>query len=248
VHCIPGQDGVVLLEACLNGARGPDAHPRVPVDPDALARDAVAVLAQGADALHVHVRGADGAESYSPEAVAATLGALRAEVDAPVGVSTGAWVVPDPGERLALVTAWDVLPDFASVNFHEPGAAELAATLLERGVGVEAGLCNADAARVLIDAGLADRCVRFLLEPIDQDLTVAAATLDGLLATLDGVAPATVRLLHGFGDTTWPMLRRAAALGYASRIGLEDTLVLPDGTPAPGNAALVAAGRRLLDG
>jgi len=238
----------VLLQACLNGTRRPDAHPRVPTDPAALARDAVAVVAEGAGALHVHVRAADGAESYAPEAVAATLEALRSAVDVPIGVSTGAWVVPDPGERLALVAGWPRLPDFASVNFNEPGAVALARLLLDRGVGIEAGLWHADAARVLVDSGLAGECVRTLCEPIDQDLAVAAATLDALLAVLDDHAADVPRLLHGFGATTWPMLRRAAELGYASRIGLEDTLTLPDGSPAPDNATLVATGRAILDG
>lgn len=238
----------MLLQACLNGARRPDAHPRVPVDPAALARDAVAVVAVGAGALHVHVRGSDGTESYAPDAVGATIEALRAAVDIPVGVSTGAWVVPDPEARLALVEAWPAVPDFASVNFNEDGADALARLLLDRGVGIEAGLWNADAARTLAASGLAGECVRVLCEPLDQDPVAAEATLAGILEVLDGAAPATDRLLHGFGDTAWSMLRRAADLGYASRIGLEDTLVMPDGTPAPDNAALVDAGRRILDG
>lgn len=238
----------MLLQACLNGARRPDAHPRVPTTPATLAGDAVAVVAEGAGALHVHVRGPDGLESYVPEAVAATLDALRGAVDVPIGVSTGAWVVPDPDARLSLVGAWPVVPDFASVNFSEPGAAVLARLLLDRGVGIEAGLWHADAARVLVESGLADECVRVLCEPIDQDLAVAEATLADLCAVLEDAAVGAPRLLHGFGETTWPMLRRAADLGYASRIGLEDTLTLPDGSSAPDNAALVAVGRAILDG
>lgn len=236
------------LQACLNGARHPADHPRLPVTPAALAEAAVAAVAAGADALHVHVRGDDGAESYAPASVAATLTALRAAVDVPVGVSTGAWVVADPVVRADLISRWDVRPDFASVNFNEPGAAEVAAVLLARGVGVEAGLWNSDAARALVASGLVDECARLLLEPIDADLAAAEATLADLLDAVAGVAPGVPRLLHGFGATTWPMLRRAGALGLASRIGLEDTLTLPDGRPASDNAALVAAGRVLLDG
>lgn len=235
------------LQACLNGARRPADHPRLPVTPAAIAEAAVDAVGAGADALHVHVRGDDGAESYEPASVAATLGALRGAVDVPVGVSTGAWVVPDPLARADLISRWEVRPDFASVNFSEAGAAEVAALLVARGVGVEAGLWNAAAARALVASGLADRCVRLLLEPIDQDLDAAEATLTDLLDVVDGVAPRVPRLLHGFGATTWPILRRAGALGLASRIGLEDTLTLPDGTVALDNAALVTAGRLLLD-
>jgi uncharacterized protein (DUF849 family) len=39
---------------------------------------------------------------------------------------------------------------------------------------------------------------------------------------------------------------RGAARGHGIRTGLEDTPVLPDGTPAPGNGALVAAAAELL--
>jgi uncharacterized protein (DUF849 family) len=44
----------------------------------------------------------------------------------------------------------------------------------------------------------------------------------------------------------WPALRQAARLGLDMRIGLEDTLEMPDGSLAPDNAALVAAARALI--
>ncbi|MDG4860878.1 3-keto-5-aminohexanoate cleavage protein, partial [Streptomyces sp. T-3] len=48
-------------------------------------------------------------------------------------------------------------------------------------------------------------------------------------------------LLHGEEGGAWPVLRLARHLGLATRIGLEDTLLLPDGERAAGNAELVAA-------
>jgi uncharacterized protein (DUF849 family) len=50
-----------------------------------------------------------------------------------------------------------------------------------------------------------------------------------------------VLLLHRGGRTAWPLFRHAAHRGPATRIGLEDDLVLPDGSLAPDNAALVRA-------
>lgn len=47
-------------------------------------------------------------------------------------------------------------------------------------------------------------------------------------------------LLHGTEATAWPMMAEAIIRGYDVRIGLEDTLVLPDGRMAQGNAELVA--------
>jgi uncharacterized protein (DUF849 family) len=46
-------------------------------------------------------------------------------------------------------------------------------------------------------------------------------------------------LLHGTEATVWPMMDEAIARGYDVRIGLEDTLVMPDGRPAKDNVALV---------
>ena len=48
------------------------------------------------------------------------------------------------------------------------------------------------------------------------------------------------RLLHGTEATSWPIMEEALIRGYGVRIGLEDTLTLPDGSVARDNAELVA--------
>jgi hypothetical protein len=53
-------------------------------------------------------------------------------------------------------------------------------------------------------------------------------------------------LLHGEDDTAWPVLTHAARLELDTRVGLEDTLLLPDGTAAPDNATLISLARRTL--
>ena len=55
-------------------------------------------------------------------------------------------------------------------------------------------------------------------------------------------------LLHGEGASAWPALRLAIELGLDTRIGLEDTLVLPDGRIASGNAELVDVALALIRG
>jgi uncharacterized protein (DUF849 family) len=185
--------------------------------------------------------------SLAADDLAAALGGVRAAArGTPVGVSTGAWILGDPTLRLAAVERRGALPDFASVNFDETGAVPLARLLRSRGVGGEAGLATRDAAERLVDSGLGPQCVRVLLEPEEQDTDAALATVVGLDALLDRGGIWRPRLLHGTGATAWPLFAAAAARGYDTRVGLEDTLTLPDGRPAPGNAALVAAARRLL--
>lgn len=229
----------MLLKACLNGGCQLDDHPRCPITPAELAADGAAAIAAGADALHVHPRDEDGFESLAPPDVAATVEAMREIVDAPIGVTTGAWIMPDADERLRSVEAWTVVPDFASVNFHEPGAAELAKALLDRDVAVEAGLFEANAAANLVASGLADRMVRILLEPMDETTEAAVATVDDIERVLEGVAPDVPRLLHGRRDTAWDLLAEAARRGYEARIGIEDTVRLPDGSRAHDNAELI---------
>ena len=96
-----------MLKACLNGAREPDAHPALPVSAEALAVDAAACVAAGVQALHVHPRGADGRESLRASVIDATVGVLHEAVPGvAIGVSTGAWIVPDPRERAGEVASW----------------------------------------------------------------------------------------------------------------------------------------------
>jgi len=139
------------------------------------------------------------------------------------------------------VATWQELPDFVSVNLSEPGALDLCKDLLARGIDVEAGLWTPDDARLLLDSGLADRCLRLLIEPMDEGVDAALETVRGIERRLDTVGVRPPWLLHGTGATAWPVLAVALQRGYDTRIGFEDTLTLPDGRPARDNAALVAA-------
>jgi uncharacterized protein (DUF849 family) len=244
-----------VLKACVNGARSRYEHPALPVTPVELARDLAAVAAVGVDAVHLHVKDDDGADTLDAHAMAAALAAVReAAPGLPVGVTTGAWALSDSGARAAAVRSWRdvrVLPDFASVNWHEEGADEIAAALLEIGVGVEGGLWHADGARAWLASPHRDRCLRVLLElPDGLDAAAVDAETDKLLQLVRQARRVEARelpvLLHGEGTSAWPALLLAGRLGLSTRIGLEDVLVLPDGAAAAGNAALVRAARELL--
>jgi uncharacterized protein (DUF849 family) len=159
----------VLIKAAINGTRTPTEHPAVPVTPEQQAREACAAVAAGAGAIHVHVRSANGRESLNHGDVASALEAIRGSCPGvPVGVSTGAWMVPNGSQRLSIIRAWDVLPDFASVNAHEEGATQIISLLLDKGVGVEAGVWNSRSAEALLRSGLADECLRILIEPAEE--------------------------------------------------------------------------------
>jgi uncharacterized protein (DUF849 family) len=216
-----------------------------------LAADATSCVAAGAVALHLHPRGAGGQESLDPGFVGAAVAALRRAVTGvPVSVSTGYWIEQDDARQLACVRGWGALPrearpDEASVNLSEATAPEVMQALLDGGIGVEAGLASVeDAERLLgLGLGLLPRCRRVLVEMDDVEPTAAEAVATAILALIGEAGPE--RQLHGFGRSAWPMARRAASLGLMLRLGLEDVAEMPDGSPAPDNAALVAAGMRL---
>jgi uncharacterized protein (DUF849 family) len=232
----------VLIQACLNGARRRDEHPALPCTPGQIAADAVAAVRAGAAAVHVHPRRVDGSESLWPEEVRAVCDAVRHVCPTlPVGVTTAAWIESDVSRRIDAIASWSVLPDFASVNLAEPGAIEVIELLNERGVGVEAGIWTIADARLLIAEGLDAACLRILVEveaaSVSQNACALAAAIDFVLD--DGLVQSP-RLHHGGGVATWPVIEAAMERGHDVRIGLEDTLVWPDGTVVEGNAALVA--------
>ncbi|MDJ0463391.1 3-keto-5-aminohexanoate cleavage protein [Streptomyces sp. H27-C3] len=232
-----------MIQVCLNGPRGVRDGAAVPVSPGAMADSARAAVAAGASDVHVHPKSPCGEDTLSRRAVAATLTAIRAAVPASVliGVTTGAWAEPDPGRRVERVRSWTALPDHASVNWHEPGAEEVAAALVERGVGVEAGIWSGtDGAERFLASPLAPRVLRVLAEVTDPGPEAAEDSARTLLSAL-GDAHGRPVLLHGEDGSAWPVLRLARRLGLATRVGLEDTLRLPDGRPAASNAELVRA-------
>lgn len=116
----------MLVKAAINGSRTRAEYPAAPLMPDEQAAEARGAVLAGTGAIQVHARDTSGGESLAPDDVPATLDAIRAKCPAiPVRVSTGAWIVPDIAQRLALVRTWHVLPDFASVHRHEEGATQI---------------------------------------------------------------------------------------------------------------------------
>jgi len=233
------------LQACLNGSRTSTEHSAVPLTPAALADAARRVLAAGAASLHVHSIDNAGVGSLAPDFVGATLKAIReACPGVAVGISTAAYIEPDLSRRLTLIDTWTVLPDFVSVNLSEPGIEQVITVLVRKNVGLEAGIWTAADARFLLT--LADvPWLRLLLEPWERDSEQANRMVDTIEVVLGDALPQVPRLIHGTDEAVWPLLERAMGSGHVSRIGLEDTLLLPTGEIATDNAALVRAAKAL---
>ena len=237
----------MIVQACINGARAADYHPRLPWTPDAIARDSAACVAAGAAELHIHARSADGRES-----LAAVDGMVRAVRDSCpgtlVGVSTGAWIEDDIERTRAAIRHWRELPDYASVNLSEPDAPEIMRLLRDSGVGIEVGLATvADAERYV---GLPDaaKVLRILIEIDVQDLVEARLMTKGISDVLDRAGLRRPILLHGADDTVWPFVLTARERCWSTRVGLEDGKFLPNGELAADNVAIVTAAVEIFRG
>jgi uncharacterized protein (DUF849 family) len=230
----------MIVQACLNGARRSDFHPRLPLTAEAMADDAAACIAAGAAELHLHARGPDGRESLS--AVDATILVVRRACPGTlIGVSTGAWIEKDEARTRTAIAAWRELPDYASVNLSESDAPAIIDLLQQRGVGVEAGLATVADAERLVNLPDHGRALRILIEIGEQDVAVARRVADDIDAVLERANVRRPILLHGFDATVWPFVELAHRRRWSTRVGLEDGRHLPDGTTASDNAALVAA-------
>jgi uncharacterized protein (DUF849 family) len=237
----------VRLQAALNGDRTKAEHAATPVSVEELERDAAACVVAGARAIHLHPRDLEGHETLDAEVVDEVITKVREACGVPVGVTTSAEIEPDPKHRLGHVRAWRV-PDYASVNLSETGATDVMEALIEAGVGIEAGVWAVEDAERLGASGLSGRVTRILVEPgglqlLDSEQRAADAVrlVDDIHRALNRFGITSPRLQHGDGEVTWVLLIDALRRGLDTRIGLEDTLLGPNGKRTTDNEALVRA-------
>lgn len=231
----------MAVKACLNGARTRAEHPAVPQTPAELAADAIAVRRAGAFAVHVHPRDAGGGQTLAARPCDAAMAAIRAAAPRlPIGLSTAAEIDHDPFARAAAVRSWRQRPDFVSVNLSELGWPGVVRAALHSGIAVEAGLATPADAEELARGPFTHQVLRALVEVdggAEEALAIAELIPDGV-----------PQLWHGYGPRTWEVIAAAAGAGIDVRVGLEDTLVLPDGSVAADNAELVAAAVNVSNG
>lgn len=234
----------VFLQVALNGDR---IHPSAPRDPAAIAAVARAGVVAGAHSVHVHAFDAAGHETLDGVACGETLRAIRSLCpDTPISLTTSATIVSDPRERIRVVEDWETLPDLVTANQGEPGIVELSELLLSRGVEIEAGLLTVDDARAFVRSGLATRCRRVLIEPLELDPATAVQNAEWMEEIIRSAGIGLEQVHHGYGIACWAVNRRALERGHGIRTGMEDVTQLPDGREARDNADLVAEAMRLI--
>lgn len=234
----------IFLQVAVNGD---SVHSATPRTPQAIADASLAVVEAGAHSVHVHAFDEAGRETLEPKACGHVLRAIRHLCPGtPISLTTSAAIVPDAHLRMQQIQAWEELPDFVTANQGEAGIVPLCEYLLSRGVEIEAGLLTVDDAHAFVASGLASRCRRILIEPLELDTPTAlrnAATMEEIVQSA-GILVDQVH--HGYGIACWAVNRRALHRGHGIRTGLEDVTVLPDGSAARDNGDLAHAARELI--
>lgn len=243
----------VILAVAPNGARKTKKdHPALPMTAGEIASCAAACAEAGAAMIHLHVRDRDGRHTLDPDTYKMALDAVAREVGARiiVQVTSEAVGVYEPEQQMEMVRTLhpeavslavrELVPDAA----HERVAADFFAWLHREAIlpqyilYSDADLARFDdlVAREVIPPG--PHFVLFVLgrytagqrsHPLDLVPFVAANRADHLWAVC------------AFGARETACAVAAAAMGGHVRVGFENNMTLPDGSPAADNAALVRA-------
>lgn len=238
-----------MLQVTPNGPFGKDAHPDMPVSMDELLDDLRGCFEAGARGVHLHPRDRAGAETLDPSAVNDTCRRVREAAEEmglaiEIGLTTGAWIAPDLATRLSMIREWEGV-DCATVNLCEDGFEHVMSTMLEHGIGIDVGLWSPVELDRLSQSGMLPHAQRVSIELAPgepyflqgEPLRLAQQVNDAL----DEAGSTCPRLTHGEKNWTWPLVEDAFRRGHDTRVGFEDSLLLPNGDLAHDNAELVSA-------
>ena len=238
-----------MLQVTPNGPWGKEVHPGMPVTLAEVLVDLRACFDAGARGVHLHVRDSTGAETLDPAVVEQTCGRVRDAarelgLSVEIGLTTGAWIEPDLAERIAMIREWQGV-DCATVNLSESGFDEVMAVMRDVGIGIDVGLSAPQEIDRLVQSGLLPLAQRISIELdpgepyfLQGDPRQLAQQVNDMLDDAGSTCP---RLTHGMNDWTWPLVLDAFERGHDTRVGFEDSVLLPDGTTADSNAQLVKA-------
>ena len=249
----------VPIGVAPNGARRTQSdHRALPITPDELAACAEACVAAGASWFHVHVRDDQGGHTLDPGRYREAFAAIRERVGdgLVLQMTTEAVGRYRPEEQVAAVQA--VRPEAVSIAVRElladdaflPRAGAFLEDLRLAGTAVQFIVYDpADLQRLAAlhaPGGVLQGCPEVLFVLGSYAARRAGHPLE--LLPMLGVLPAGWKWsVCAFGPTEFACLGAAAALGGGVRIGFENNVQLPDGSPAQDNAVQVARMARTLD-
>lgn len=244
-------DPRMIVMSAPNGARKmPSDHPALPVTVSDIARTAAEVCEAGASMIHVHVRDKAGAHLLDADAYKQVTQAIRNEVGdrLVVQITTEAVGRYSAAEQMKLVR--EVCPEAASLavreivpdEAHEADAASLFKWMLDNRVAPQFIVYDAqDLKRFhgLRDKGVVPFERAFLLFVLGRYTEPGLASARDLVDFLQVADRRDAWSVCAFQDLEHKATVLSAILGGHTRVGFENNTLLPDGTTAENNAALV---------
>lgn len=232
-----------MIKIAMNGGRSKAENPSVPVTVEEYAREIAWFMEQGVSAFHIHFRDEEGRESLAQQVVEPQFRQLKERFPAClIGIGSPLQGGITSAIRHTLVLQWTWQPDFISLNLSEEGSLELIPVLREKQVPIEYGIFSMQDARIFMDNRLETSAYRVLIEMVFASSPAQAlADAQEIEDFLHGAHPGLELLFHAENLPTWAVIARARDQGKNWRIGLEDTLLLPDGRQAADNKSLYLA-------
>jgi uncharacterized protein (DUF849 family) len=91
---------------------------------------------------------------------------------------------------------------------------------------------------VLLESPFLKNNIRILIEPETTNVKEAIQTCLEIKTILEREAPGVPLLFHGYDETFWPIVELSIQEKVQTRIGFEDTNLLPNGNVARTNLEL----------
>ncbi len=232
-----------------NGARrGKADHPALPVTTDEIARTAAKCYDAGAQAIHLHVRDEAGQHSLDAGRYREAISAIHnAAPDMAIQVTTesaGLYEVESQYDCLRQLT-----PDAASVSIREMArneaiAKHLYAFCAEAQTQVQHILYNQSdisQLRSWVKQGVVPKTMRSAIFVLGQYSPPVHGRPEDLQHFLDASIDLNLDwTICTFGPNELACARAALQAGGNLRVGFENNLLMPDGSPARDNAEIVA--------
>ena len=240
-----------IVMSAPNGARrGKADHPCLPLTPDEIADCAEQVADAGASIIHLHVRDEQNAHSLDPDRYRVAIRAVRNRVGDRliIQVTTEACGIYAAEQQMAMVR--ELQPEAVSLALqelcpdmnHESVAAEFFAELKARDIMPQYILYSpGEVARFneLRQRGVIPDARPFVLFVLGRYSDLQTGDPGFLGRYIEELQEDVTWMVCCFGDTENQAATEAARSGGHARVGFENNLVMPDGTVASDNAALV---------
>lgn len=234
---------LIITVALTGNVPTKEMNPNLPVTPEEIAEDVAACANAGASLFHVHARDAEQKPTLDLDAYRRIVSAIKKKApEVILQLSTGARAGTDAEARANPVRLLPEMASFTTGSNNLPGIVyanspqfleHLAAVFRDTGVKPEIEVFEAG----MISNALFLHRKGYIEAPLHFDFVLGApgampAGARSLVFLSEGIPPGATWSVAGIGRAQIPMAAAAVVMGGHVRVGLEDSLKMPDGSPA----------------